>query len=278
MSGLLAVAQAVDLLIIVLWGDLAQANFAQSRLRHSASNLDLSPEHRGLGPEKKAAANVMSQFKLASICLFLMFAKPMLAHSDIKLEPYKISLKADERFVVPDPEALVEGGYIYVFDGFRWENANLIEANPDLLKAILESGGATTMESLISTYLSLFSDISSLKANLLSLYSPDSNANIERLLQSPGTLEKLLLTFERLKGLTPRFVYKISSDEFVVLSEPSWKEGQTGVKLLPFLIKETNGRYVLVAGNITRTPKWQNILSAFMEFGIGEEILERVGP
>lgn len=203
----------------------------------------------------------------------------MLSHATIELEPYKITVKANERFVVSDPEALVDGSYIYIFDGFLWEKVNSIQANPDLFKKIIELGGATSMESLLAAYLSLFSNIDNLKENLTSLYSSDSYTNIEQIFRSPKIVENLLTTFQRLKGLNLRFVYKISADEFVLFAEPDWVEGSNGMKLLPFLIREIDGKYFLVAGNsATKTPKWQNIMSTFIQFGIGKEILVRVRP
>lgn len=168
---------------------------------------------------------------------------------------YKISLDANNPQLQTDPDHLIGNKYVYIIKGEIFNkpiNINPITAAENTFQNPFQ---------VIGKYLTVAKTAN--KDDIIKLYDQEAGKTLASVLADPAASAQFLATLMKIEGFKVKAIFQESDHLWMVLGYPI-SGGKTDTALIPFLLKDNNGSFILTAGTGNPSKEFSNITTCII--------------
>jgi len=185
------------------------------------------------------------------------------------LDLYRVLLDASDKDFTKDPESLQDGKYVYIIEAHRYPQGTAIGRKSTAPSEVLKERGAETVEDLVSAFLNFGKSPADAESLVKNLYSEDSFEAIMGVLSNPESGRRFLDGIMSIEATSLIILYRLSDQDFVLITSTQKADSLGGDSILPFRLRREANKYVFVAGDLSPTTRYKNLLTAFIKMGNG---------
>ena len=189
-----------------------------------------------------------------------------------ELDVYRVFLDASDKDFTKDPESLQDGKYVYIIEAHRYPQGTTLSRKSTAPFEVLKERGAETVEGLVSAFLNLGKSPADAEHLVKNLYSEDSLQAITGVLSNPESGRRFLEGIMSIEATSLLILYRLSDQDFVLITSTQKAASLGGESILPFRLRRETNKYVFVAGDLSPTTRYKNLLTAFIKLGNGVQM------